>query len=161
MAQLDTEYRKARKVHTFTGNEFGAGSQSQTTAERAIEEARTAVEWDKLDGCEQYEGDDYDEDGSVRLLSVTDDNWEYGLDFYCCDQPSAEGETLCRHKVTQRERIERDGMYGVVPQYRTSLSDEWQDADGGVFGFIGNDWASEGWAFRLVAIDAYRQHEGC
>lgn len=54
----------------------------------------------------------------------------------------------CRHKCDEARRIERDGVYGVVAEYRDADLG-WTEADS-CWGFIGNDWR-DGCEDRLMA----------
>jgi len=40
-------------------------------------------------------------------------------------------------------KVERDGVWGVVGEYRTSADEQWEQADS-CFGFVGDDWKDSG-----------------
>lgn len=76
------------------------------------------------------------EAGLVRLLLVADDRAEVDAiigDHDDTRQGRAYAETV-------RKRIEDEGVWGVVPQYRLQPGDDWTDTDGAVWGFVGDDW---------------------
>lgn len=54
------------------------------------------------------------------------------------------------------ERIERDGVVGIIAEYWDERNEEWEHADS-CFGFIGDDWIDSGYDFDLMqsAVDAY------
>jgi hypothetical protein len=85
----------------------------------------------------------------VRLVLVPDDSFNEVTDFDCCDgntpcecfyrynRSHCEYGAECRHKHDEIERANRDGVYGLVAEYRTETG--WELADS-VWGFIGEDW---------------------
>ena len=104
----------------------------------------------------------------VRLLLVPDyDGVAVALDFDCCgeDNTGARWQACtcravqreieecsnprraqrscrygqpCRHKCDEAQRIDRDGVYGVVAEYRDPDLG-WTEADS-CWGFVGDDW---------------------
>ena len=64
----------------------------------------------------------------------------------------------CGHKCDEAHRIESEGMYGVLSQYRDAAGG-WQDTDAACWGFIGDDWKDSGYDLdamhaALAAFDA-------
>lgn len=49
----------------------------------------------------------------------------------------------CKHKCDEAQRIERNGVSGIVAQVRTALG-EWVDVDS-CWGFVGDDWKDSGY----------------
>jgi len=79
--------------------------------------------------------------GLVRLLYVSDDNGSNALEWLEQDASEvAQGNTRSwdATRKSERARAERDGVWGLVAQYRVSKSDDWEDADS-CWGFVGDD----------------------
>ena len=155
MAQLDTEYRKARKEWTsVSGTGRYHGRQS---AVQAFREAKIRVRWEAMDGDEASEFDEYHFSDKVRLLIVPDADCTYDC---ACDNVKCE--------QSWREHAERDGCWGIVGQYRSIEGGfgasgsgvrqwtSWVDTDA-VFGFVGDDWRNSGYDLDIMesAMDAY------
>lgn len=105
----------------------------------------------------------------VRLLLVPDyDGVDVALDFDCCggstgaewspctcwrvveehDQRLCEYGQPCRHKCDTAQRIDRDGVCGVVAEYRDPDLG-WTHADS-CWGFVGDDWQDSGYAVDFM-----------
>lgn len=52
------------------------------------------------------------------------------------------GEARAHKAISQR--VDREGVWGIVGKFRASSDDAWQDADS-VWGFIGRDWQDSGY----------------
>lgn len=85
--------------------------------------------------------------GLVRLLIIPDDSADL-------DNLLGDGMTEEQRKEEIR-RIDREGVYGIVPQYRTSTEDPWQrlDLPAECWGFIGDDWVGQAEDFMSSALD--------
>lgn len=119
-AKLAKEYRRQRALGV--------------PATHAIHAARTLVEWEGLGGHTKQVDDDYEEpDATVRLHILPDDDWEHAAECGCPD-------TRCKERNT--ERANRDGVWGIVGEYR--IRGEWEQGDS-VWGFIGSDWEDSGY----------------
>ena len=105
------------------------------TALLAHRAARTLEAWNRLDGHTIWADDDPDDpdepDARVRLHIVADDDFDLSCD---CEDAHCEERQL--------ERAERDGVWGIVGEYR--VRDEWEQADS-CWGFVGEDWRDSGY----------------
>lgn len=160
--QLLKAYLKERAPHfqQFLG---GGSKTYQTMATYAIREVRTRMEWEALDGeiVGEYDRDQDRETGSVRLRIVADD---------CCNFDDLEGDTfdpdvnsdvprarLEREQKEFREKVNRDGVWGVIGEYFNGK--EWVHVDS-CFGFVGEDWKESGYDIDIMraTIDAMRAY---
>lgn len=109
-------------------------------ASDALRSARIRAEFAALEG------------NQVRLRVVPDDDWSFAIECACDDAE--------RCTARNRERAERDGVWGIVSEYLDPLTGEWEHADS-VWGFIGDDWENSGADddVRQAALDALRYRE--
>lgn len=127
-----------------------ADAQDYGRALRAWESARDRALWDALEYL-----------GLVRLEIRADDFATLrdleGDTFNPSAHPDIPPSRILRERDAERERIEREGVWGIVAQYRTDADAEWEDAHS-VWGFVGDDWQSSGYDddARAQAIDALR-----
>ncbi len=134
------------------------------TAAEALRAARTRLAWDELDG---WEGNDqYDATvsrpyfwgsgfGPVRLrLEIDDCVYDDSYIDTWTDETQA-----YRDKVRRElwERIERDGVWGLIGEFWNGQ--EWEHADS-CWGFVGDDWQNSGYDIDIMqaTIDAYHEH---
>jgi hypothetical protein len=62
--------------------------------------------------------------------------------------PDIHPDRLERERKAEVERVERDGVWGVVGEFFDG--EEWQHADS-CFGFIGDDWKDSGYDVDIMA----------
>lgn len=149
----------------------------QQTATSALRGARWALAadsvreaWDDSDGFEISEYDRYIDSapgasleclGPVRLRLVPDETC--CLDDLLGDRYNHEvnsnikPEILDRERAAYIERIENDGVCGVVGEYWNGQA--WEHADS-CFGFVGDDWRESGYDSDIMSttLDAWNAH---
>ncbi len=92
--------------------------------------------------------------GLVRFEARPDDSAE--LDNLLGDvynpvaNPDIKPEKLAAEKQTEIDRINREGVCGIVGEYRVSESEQWENADS-VWGFVGDDWKNSGYDTDIMA----------
>ena len=104
------------------------------------------------------------EDETVRLRIVPDDY--VGLDDLFGDtynpdaNPDIPIKQMEREKQEEIDRINRDGVWGVIGEYFDGCN--WQHADS-CFGFVGDDWRDSGYDIDIMesALDALAELEHC
>lgn len=133
-------------------------------ATHALHSARTLVEWDRLDGF-VFDGDDHAKSagpgdsiycpGPIRLL-VEYDEHPYD-DSYIDTWTDIRESEREKWRANLWDRIERDGVVGLIGQYWNG--DEWEHADS-CWSFIGDDWRDSGYDTDIMAetIRAYQSH---
>jgi hypothetical protein len=105
------------------------------TAKNALWEARVRVRWAKL------------EDETVRLRIVPDET---------CDMDDLKGDIfsreanpdipefrMAREEREFEERVDQDGVWGIVGEYKCPCCGQWTQADS-VWGFVGDGWKDSG-----------------
>ncbi len=124
-------------------------------AKSALYSARINSEWRAFE-C----GNDEPEFGifCVRLQIIPDD---------CCDMDNLKGDTynrkanpdiqesrMAREEKEFEERVDRDGVWGVVGEFWNGS--KWTQADS-CFGFVGDDWKGSGYDddIKRATLDAY------
>lgn len=132
-------------------------------AKQAFYSARTLIEWDRLDGF-TFDGDERAKTlgpgetiynpGPVRLLVEWDDSPYDDSYLDGWDMPESE---LKRVRKELWDRINRDGVTGLVGQYWNGQ--EWEHVDS-CWGFIGDDWRDSGYDTDIMAetMRAYNNH---
>lgn len=130
------------------------------TAQRALSNARTLVEWDKHAVAEYSSGDPIDsERGNVRLRLVPDETCSLeDLEGDCFDpkaNPNIPASRLQRDREEFIAKVNRDGVWGIVGEYFDG--DVWQHADS-CFGFVGEDWKCSAYDTDIMrsTLDAAR-----
>ncbi len=129
-------------------------------ANQAIVQARYEVKNDEL----RAEFSALEAQGHVRFRTETDDC--YNLDDLMGDcfnpdaNPSVPASQLKREENEFVDRVEREGVYGIITEYYDG--EEWMHADS-VWGFVGDDWKLSGYDADLMgsAIDNYRRIQHC
>jgi hypothetical protein len=109
--------------------------------------ARTRMEWDKREVAKYSSGEPIDpKRGNVRLRIVPDECSSF--DDLCGDvfntkaNPTVHPSRLEREQEEFRDRVNRDGVWGVIGEYFDG--EQWQHADS-CFGFVGDDWKHSGY----------------
>ena len=113
------------------------------TAQQALRHARIRRTWALL------------EDQYLRLRVEPDDSPDLSFLEQDCYQDTREGRALAKQ---MRETAQRDGVWGIVGEYRLSKEDCWHVADS-VWGFVGDDWKDSGYDTDVMAttIAAFRE----
>jgi hypothetical protein len=114
--------------------------QHQTDAQTAYEEA---IRQDKIERLwSEYE------DESVRLLIKPDENATIedleGDSFNPLANPDINPRKLAQDKEDFIEKVNRDGVWGIISQVKCTCCDSWLTVDS-VWGFIGDDWKGSGY----------------
>jgi len=147
-------YFKARKPHW---QQFLSGGDRvyQAQASSVLREIKTRAEWHTWE-CGEF---DHAELGSVRLRVVPDD---------CVSFDDLEGDTfnpkvnndvplarLEREQKQFREKVNREGVWGVIGEYWDG--EEWVHVDS-CFGFVGDDWKESGYDIDIMraTLDAMK-----
>jgi hypothetical protein len=134
----------------------------------ALFNAKTRIAWDKANGHVIGDGERvpcYEPAfRDVRLRIVADD---------CCDLENLLGDTynpkvntdipesrLERERQQEIDRINRDGVWGVIGEYFDG--EQWEHVDS-CFGFVGQDWKDSGYDVDIMAstMDAARKARKC
>jgi hypothetical protein len=124
-------------------------------AEHALSHARTLVEFDKARN--EFPGED--DIGAVRLRVESDDHMSFddltGDTYNASANPDIQKSRMDREREAERERIERDGVFGIIGEYWNGA--EWVDVDA-VWGFVGEDWKDSGYDSDIMraTLDAAR-----
>jgi len=125
-----------------------------TMARWALRNAKTRIEWDKKNGdivCEHERRHDATR-GDVRLRIVADDSIDLDNLFGDTFNPEVNSDIpasrLERERQAEIDRVNRDGVWGVVGEFFDG--EEWQHADS-CFGFIGDDWKDSGYDTDIMA----------
>lgn len=132
------------------------------TAQSALRNARTLEAWRNLNGEVAGEYDSVSDQCDVRLLIMGDVETYDDSYIDTWDISDAEKE---KTRAELRERIEHDGVWGIVGQYRTCACDycdnpgHWEDVDS-VWGFVGDDWKDSGYDTDVMqaTMDAFKDY---
>jgi hypothetical protein len=165
--ELVKEYHEAKKSHF---SPYCDRKELATTSRRALEMARARLrckeirkKFDDLGGyiCGEYDAPKTPEDssfynGELRLKVVADE-WRdlddlFGDSYNPEACPEIKPEILAKERQHEIDRIERDGIWGVVAEVWDGY--EWEHCDS-CWGFVGDDWKSYGeeTGFMESAID--------
>ncbi len=112
--------------------------------------AKTKQAWDSLDFGDVGPNQDRT---LVRLRVMPDECCE--LDNILGDSydpkvnPDIPAERLERERQAEIDRINRDGVWGVIGEYRVSADEEWEQADS-CWGFVGDDWKNSGYDIDIM-----------
>ena len=135
-------YRENRKPSFAPYNEKRLYMRS---AKSALQGARWRINAEKT-------RKDFDANENVRLHIVPDEVCSYedldGDTFNPIQNPDIKPEILAREEQREHDRIDRDGVWGVVGEYFDG--EKWQHADS-CFGFVGDDWENSGYEIDIMA----------
>lgn len=92
-------------------------------ASYALTAARTQHQWQRLEDA-----------GLARLLVIPDDHPDLS---WLNDAPP-------HYRRAATRRVEQDGVWGIVGQYRHAPDGEWRPVDS-CFGFVGDDYRDSGY----------------
>ena len=104
------------------------------------------------------------EDGKVRILVLPDEHADYdnltGDMFDPKHNPGVDPEQLALDEKNFQERLNRDGVWGIVGEYYNG--ETWECADS-CWGFVGDDVKTSGYLedIRDATIKAYREQQHC
>jgi hypothetical protein len=92
-------------------------------------------------------------DDLVRLDVQPDDFADldnlFGDTFDAASNPDIPPARLEREKQNEIDRINQDGVWGIVGQYKCPKCGQWCNADS-VWGFIGDDWQDTGYELDVM-----------
>lgn len=145
-AQIMTEYQKIRTPYYAFFAGTGAHYQHQVTAEQALKLARYHVKVNTIWNAHA--------ESDVRLQIEPDDSAD--IDFLMGDSfdpevnPEINPSKLSKEKEAFINRLDRDGVWGIVGQYKCKACGHWLTADS-VWGFVGDDWQESGYDLDVKA----------
>ena len=64
--------------------------------------------------------------------------------------PDIEPEKLEQEKKWELDRIDRDGVWGVIGEYKCPICGHWVQVDS-CWGFVGDDWKESGYDIDIMA----------
>jgi hypothetical protein len=140
------EYVKARRpeFHKFHN---GITKTFQAKASMTLRNIKTRAEWRTWEVGEH----DTAELGSVRLRVVPDDSVDlddlFGDTFNHAVNDDIRPEVLDKQRREEVDRVERDGVWGVIGEYWNG--EEWERVDS-CFGFVGDDWRDSGYDIDIM-----------
>jgi len=115
---------------------------------------------------EAFEWGEYHE--TVRLIArsqefgVSEDDLfgdTYNEDLNAATVPGGVRTIRAEHKAAV-DRVERDGVWGIVGEYKCPTCGAWTHADS-VWGFVGDDWQFSGYDVDVMAETLERAKHGC
>ena len=133
----------------------------------AKESAKVHKAWDALGGKFVYDASRraHEESQFVRLSIVPDDSGMSfedltGDTFNAEAHPDIPQERMDRERKEEMDRINREGVYGVVGEYWNG--EEWEHVDS-CWGFVGDDWKESGYDVDIMSatIKAYQGRKHC
>jgi hypothetical protein len=119
-----------------------------TLARWALRNAKTRIEWDKMNGdvVGEHERQHDATRGNVRLRIVADECVDldnlFGDTYSHKANPDIPESRLERERKQEIDRVNRDGVWGVVGEFFDG--EAWQHADS-CWGFVGEDWKDSGY----------------
>ena len=122
-------------------------------ARQAYYGAKTRVQFDNLKFQEV-----------VRLQIIPDEFVDLDNLFGDCYNPDVntdiKPEILEKQRQQEIDRINQDGVWGIVGEYFNGV--EWVQTDS-VWGFVGSDWQDSGYDSDIMAatVEAYHSHTFC
>ena len=141
------EYLRERKPE-YTTFLQGNGRIFQTSAQTALRHAKIRTVWAEHE-CVEH---DEPEIGSVRLRIEPDDSMNIedleGDTFNPKVNSDIPRARLEREQKEFREKVNRDGVWGVIGEYWDG--EEWQHADS-CFGFVGDQWKDSGYDIHIMS----------
>jgi hypothetical protein len=97
---------------------------------------------------------DAEDKGLVRLRVEPDEHCDLGDLFGDTFDPRVntgiKPERLEREKQAEIDRINRDGVWGIIGEYRCPTCGKWTQADS-CWGFVGDDWRESGYDLDIMA----------
>ena len=133
-AQIMAKYKELRKDYIGLYSGTGKVYHHKVKADQALKLARyhvtTKERWEQA-------GD------SVRLRIEPD--YDADFDFLCGDSfnpdvnPDIQPHVLERQEKEFLDLVNREGVYGIIGEYRCPCCGEWNQADS-CWGFVGDDW---------------------
>ncbi|MEN6534494.1 MAG: hypothetical protein ABFD89_12575 [Bryobacteraceae bacterium] len=141
-------YRIARTQYTRHPEWYGQHGIAAVQLKAAKREARIREAWEKAEDA-----------GLVRLRVEPDESTD--LDNLLGDvfnpeaNPDIDPKRLEQEKQHEIDRINRDGVWGVIGEYKAAVcpacgrGGNWEHADS-CWGFIGNDWEGSGYDLDIM-----------
>jgi len=169
METLEGLYREARQRGMVATS---AISYARQTVKFTAYSTKVRTDWESLDGDVWSEWDKTDVT-KVRLRIVPDSDVEIvtTLKFWALDNlfgdtydpevnTDISPERLECEKQAEIDRINREGVYGIIGEY--NCNGVWEHADS-VWGFVGDDWKESGYDIDIMAatIEAYYGQTYC
>lgn len=152
-------------------------------ASQALHSAKTLLEWEEADGytyaedgttrktppcppdvTDCFRGQYCREEGLVRLRIEPDEICDLdnllGDGFDPKHNPDIPAAKLAKEREEYVEKIDRDGVWGIIGEYWDG--EAWQVADS-VWGFVGDDYRDSGWDTDIMrsTLDAFATLEHC
>lgn len=91
--------------------------------------------------------------GLVRLNIVADDSFDMenlkGDTFNRECNPEIQESRMAREEKEFENRVESEGVWGIVGEWRLRTEDEWEQADA-CWGFVGDDWKESGYDYDIM-----------
>lgn len=146
--QARAAMRETMHNRTIHPERYSFGDSAQ--AKRAWNDAKFQAEWDRLESAEL-----------VRLNIVPDTCADVddllGDTFNPVANPDIPAARLERERAAEIERINRDGVYGVIGEFRPTTNGAWIESDS-CYGFVGDDWKGSGYDLDIMrtTIDALK-----
>ena len=97
-------------------------------------------------------------DDIVRIRIEPDDSADLDNLLGDCFDPDVNSDiqphVLARQRQEEIDRINRDGVYGIIGEYKCPCCGNWQQVDS-CWGFIGDDWKDSGYDLDIkqAALD--------
>jgi len=145
-AAVIAKYHQLRQDHISLYRGTGARYHHKVPASRALDIARRHVDittrWEKAEAA-----------GLVRLTLEPDIDADLADLAGDCFNPDA-NPTIQPH-ILEREyqefvdRVNRDGVWGVIGEYKCPCCDHWTVADS-CWGFVGDDWQESGYDLDIM-----------
>jgi hypothetical protein len=136
--ELYTEWRKAYWANPSHYGQTGTAMHQLASAKRI---ARVRAAWEKAEDA-----------GLVRLRIEPDDQYDLEDLLGDCYNPEVNTdippERLEQERQWEVDRIDRDGVWGVIGEYRADVcpacgrGGEWKHGDS-CWGFVGDDWKDD------------------
>lgn len=136
---LSTKYTELRLMG-YTA--LVAFNQAKRYLEYMEERRKTLAKWDELET-----------QGKVRLKIEPD--YDADLDDLLGDSydptvnPDIPAKRLAQEREWEIDRINREGVWGIVGQYKCKCCGSWTTADS-VWGVVGDDWKESGYDLEIM-----------
>jgi hypothetical protein len=133
-AQVIKVYKELRKPYFYTGSCVVTQLKANNALKTAIYQEKVNRLWDEY------------EDDRVRLLIQPDNDADLEFLEGDCFNPEVNKinpETLKRQEKEFIDKINRDGVWGIVSEVKCLCCGEWTQADS-CWGFVGDDWKESG-----------------
>lgn len=141
--KLYKEIRKPRySFYAGTGAVYQHQSDAKTALRQAIYQIKVEQLWDKYDGQLVRLQIKPDYDRSIDDLA--------GDSFNPIANPDINPRKLAREYQEFVDKVNREGVYGIISQYKCPTCGEWITVDS-CWGFVGDDWKGSGYDLDVKA----------